>query len=541
MAFPAIRTYIIPHPPVQNTAITPKSVSDSGVGTDAVSILVTTTITDSGIGSDNISLLAQIALQDKVISDNFDENYTNTSFWTTYGGDAQVKVQNNELEISTIANQSNYFELETVGQYDFSNSCVQIQIVDAGNQALTSYETIMYLQNNADATNKVYFTISQNQLNVRKIVAGTNSFITGTAYSSTTMKYLRIRRSNGTFYFDYSADAISWTNLTSFADPFTVTNMNIGLQAGNWQSETQAGTSKFDNFILTLGMTIDAVSVIEQVSLTDSGSGSDTTSISAQIALPDSGTASDFISLLATIALSDLGTGSDLISITALLILSDSGIANDALVILAQIALSDTGVASEALAILVAIALSDSGIASEALSILVSLALNDGGIASDVASLVVLAKQNDIGIGSDSVSLLIQTEVDDTGSGNDSLAIQARIPLNDTGAGNDAVLITEFLSLVDSGLGLDQLGVIAALEVDDFGSATETLALQTFITLTDSGQGNDSILVVFQHFITDNGFAIDRLSFFKGGREIYTFTTKPYVRLSGGLYVKDTN
>ncbi|HWY79370.1 MAG TPA: hypothetical protein VNW29_03365, partial [Candidatus Sulfotelmatobacter sp.] len=104
MAFPAIRTYIIPHPPVQNTASTPKSVSDSGVCADAISILVTTSITDSGIGTDNISLLAQIALLDKIILDNFDENYTNKSFWTTYGGDAQVKIQNNELEISTIAN-----------------------------------------------------------------------------------------------------------------------------------------------------------------------------------------------------------------------------------------------------------------------------------------------------------------------------------------------------------------------------------------------------------------------------------------------------
>ena len=541
MAFPAIRTYIIPHPPVQNTATTPKSVSDSGVGADAVSILVTASVSDSGIGTDNVSLLAQIALQDKVISDNFDENYTNKSFWTTYGGDAQVIVQNNELEISTIANQSNYFELETVGQYDFTNSSAQVQIIDAGNQALTSYETIMYLQNNADATNKVYFTISQNQLNVRKIVAGVNSFITGTAYSSTTMKYLRIRRSNGTFYFDYSADAISWTNLTSFADPFTVTNMNIGLQAGNWQVETQAGTSKFDNFILTLGMTIDTVSVIEQVSLTDSGSGSDTTSISAQIALADSGSASDLISLLAIIALSDSGTGVDLITLTALLVLSDSGVANDALTILAQIALSDTGAASEALSILVAIALSDSGIASEALSILVSLALSDSGIASDVASLVVLAQQNDIGVGSDSISLLIKSEVDDSGSGNDSLAIQAQIPLNETGIGNDAVLVTEFLSITDNGLGLDQVGITAALEVDDFGSATEILVLQTFITLTDSGQGNDSISVVFQHFITDSSLAVDQLSFFKGGRKNYTFITQPYIRLSGGLYIKDSD
>jgi hypothetical protein len=48
------------------------------------------------------------------------------------------------------------------------------------------------------------------------------------------MKWLRLRESGGTLFFDYSADGTNWTSLTSVADPFTLTSFNAVIQQGSY-------------------------------------------------------------------------------------------------------------------------------------------------------------------------------------------------------------------------------------------------------------------------------------------------------------------
>ena len=56
------------------------------------------------------------------------------------------------------------------------------------------------------------------------------------------MKYLRIRESGGNTYWDYSANGIGWTNLTSASNPITVTALYV--QWGIYADE--------DNYTLTV-------------------------------------------------------------------------------------------------------------------------------------------------------------------------------------------------------------------------------------------------------------------------------------------------
>ncbi len=557
MAFPAIRTYIIPHPPVQNAGVTPKSVSDSGVGTDAVSILVTTTIADTGngtdtlsllaqvpmadtgIGADALSILAQINLQEGYWGDNFDDNSIDTSKWSNWGS-SQVLEQNGRLELSsTLA--SGYYGMDSLKHFDLTGHYFSCKLVNAGNQSITSWA--IYFQLAVDSNNALYISVEGGNLVARKKVAGVQTALGTVTYNTTTMKYLRIREASGTIYFEYTADKITWTAFATLTStyPFSITNLVVDPLVGTWQAESSITTGIFDEFEsdTLYPNAVDAIAILAILSLADSGVGSDLIAILATIILNDTGLANEALSILVAIVLSDLGSAVDAISLLVALAITDSGSGIDIVSVIAALAVNDTGIGADALAILSLIVLADSGNATDAFSILVQLSLSDAAIGIDAASLLAIISQADSGIGSDAISLAALITQSETGLGNESINIQAQVPIIDSGVGTDQATIQSSVPTNDSGQGTDTVSVIAAIPLSDSGQGSENVSIFTQINLADFGIGTDSIIVLLKILLADNGKAVETLALYKNVRETFVSAGKLFTRLGGGLFVKD--
>jgi len=102
-----------------------------------------------------------------------------------------------------------------------------------------------------DGANLVQWYQQSNTINVQKVVAGVATSLYSAAWSASTYKYLRIRESGGTIFFDSSTNGTSWTNRASVANPFAITSVaiNIGASCGNVASP---GSFRVDDFNLIL-------------------------------------------------------------------------------------------------------------------------------------------------------------------------------------------------------------------------------------------------------------------------------------------------
>lgn len=195
------------------------------------------------------------------LSDNFNEGY-DSSKWNQEPSTGTISFVNNEVEF-TSSTSSGYNQVESVNSYDLTSSYVFAQLVNAGNQSIPSLEAILYwfdVTNN----NKVFFLVGDGgSIAAYKVVAGVQSQVASGTYNSSTHKWLRIRESGGTIYWDYSTDGITWTNFTSLANPFAITSGRLAMQQGTWQTETLTSVVKWDNLNINR-FTIPAPLIINQ-------------------------------------------------------------------------------------------------------------------------------------------------------------------------------------------------------------------------------------------------------------------------------------
>lgn len=187
----------------------------------------------------------------ETLIDNFDDANAGNK-WTKTGDTSKSNFVNNRLEITSVTN-AQYNQTVSTNMFDLQGSSFFVQIPNAGNQSITSHETIVYFDQSSggieDWQNKLYVTITQNTVGVRKVISNVNSAVTSTIpYDPIAHRWVRIRESNGTTYIDFSPDGKTWTNQWSFANVISVTNNFIGLQEGTWQVEGSTTVSIFDNF-----------------------------------------------------------------------------------------------------------------------------------------------------------------------------------------------------------------------------------------------------------------------------------------------------
>jgi hypothetical protein len=190
------------------------------------------------------------------LTDDFDDNSLDTDAWNNWGG-SNVVEQNQRLELSTTASSTNYYGMEGKVRYDLTNSFARVEVLDAGNQSLTSFQFFPLIAE-IDQDNRLDFQITGGVLYAQKTVATTvSSDLAHATFNATTHRYLRIREASGTTYWEYSGDGSNWTSLYSEATPIDVTRLRAAFIVGTWQAEASATTGIVDNFNIVLsGVTI---------------------------------------------------------------------------------------------------------------------------------------------------------------------------------------------------------------------------------------------------------------------------------------------
>lgn len=143
---------------------------------------------------------------------------------------------------------TSYDVLGTFTGYDLTGSYYQIEFVQNCNAGDNGSITTNFTAE-VDGSSRFEFEIGggpSGLVTMREKVAGVNSE-TSTTYDATDFRWLRLRESGGTIYWETSPDGSSWTVRRSKSSALTLTSTNVSLSCGEWASETSPGNSYFDN------------------------------------------------------------------------------------------------------------------------------------------------------------------------------------------------------------------------------------------------------------------------------------------------------
>lgn len=196
----------------------------------------------SGSAWPQIRLVTEMDKASTVASDMSD-----IARWTSYDSARHSINGSGQLAIAPPASTSAYYPLKHLTHVDLTNSWVYVEVIGVL-AAGSGPETIFQLE--LDASNLVSFIKSNTSLICRKKVANSNSD-TGPTYNSSTHRWWRIGESGGNILWDTSPDGVTWTNRRSFATPFAITDLIIGLSAGVFNTSFPTpGTAIFDNLNL---------------------------------------------------------------------------------------------------------------------------------------------------------------------------------------------------------------------------------------------------------------------------------------------------
>lgn len=123
-------------------------------------------------------------------------------------------------------------EFRTIGTYDLTGDGLYINIetmVATGVAATAHFRLIL------DAANYLQWYQLSNTLHAATVIAGVVTDRYTATWSASTYKYLRIRESGGSVFWDSSTNGTSWTQRATLANPFAVTVLEvaIGASCGN--------------------------------------------------------------------------------------------------------------------------------------------------------------------------------------------------------------------------------------------------------------------------------------------------------------------
>jgi Glycosyl hydrolase family 12 len=174
------------------------------------------------------------------LSDTFPGTSLNGALWASYG---TVALAEGIVTLTDIARRARYSGIKSLGRYDLRDSQLQARLVSAGPQAANTQACLQAVD--SSGTNSLTFMVTDGNLRAEQQVAGSHATLASAAYSAAFMAWLRIRETAGTTYFEYSADAETWTALWSGADPITETTLNAVIQHGMWSATDPQTSSRW--------------------------------------------------------------------------------------------------------------------------------------------------------------------------------------------------------------------------------------------------------------------------------------------------------
>jgi len=186
------------------------------------------------------------------LADNLTEGSLNTSLWTVgqIGGGQSISVSvldtTSGLQITPFANAGSidaYNGIYSTATYNLSNGAV---FVHAMQTAVGSYaDTSLDVRPNSSSM--LTIDVENGTIYFQKIVAGAKTTLLSQPYSSTSHAWWRIREASGTVYWETAPDGSTWTTQAQAPDPFSVTSIQVDLNAGTYQSVATPGQAIFNN------------------------------------------------------------------------------------------------------------------------------------------------------------------------------------------------------------------------------------------------------------------------------------------------------
>ncbi len=287
-------------------ATTPKSVSDSGQGADAVSIKVKVGISDVGSGVDSPTLSAKIPITD-------------------LGSGVEILAIKNLLSV-----------LDSGLGSEIIQKADQILAQDSG--------------------------IGSEIINVKLVKAIQDSGIGTDIISAIKARLLITDLGSG-------VGAVSILSKVLIQDSGLGSEI-LSIKLVKAISDSGLGTEILEILgkiaISDTGQGADAIAVLVQMAVSDVGVGSDAIQALISLAVQDAGTGQEILGILAKISISDSALGEDVLKIAAAIAVSDSGAATDAVSWIRVFSVSDAGIGTDIIKkILAQILIADTGIGTD--------------------------------------------------------------------------------------------------------------------------------------------------------------------------------
>ena len=190
------------------------------------------------------------------LADTFGGSSLDTSKWATVHynmGGSSVAETGGSLEF-TLGGAEGDIGVISVQPYDLTGSYAIVELNDVGRAADVdgSGFGLMLQVSPGDVYSWVpslQWWVQAGTLWAAWETIGVQNEIGSQAYDSVNHKWLRLRESGGTTYFDTSADASTWVNQYSIADPIPVTSLYATLISLQWDTSgtTSASLSNFNS------------------------------------------------------------------------------------------------------------------------------------------------------------------------------------------------------------------------------------------------------------------------------------------------------
>lgn len=137
--------------------------------------------------------------------------------------------------------------------YDLSNSYVHVRVDDAGPTATWSTADIsLNVEPNGDSNNRCFISLGGGNVTAVRYIAGVYTWLADMPYNPTTHRWLRMRHSGTTLYWQYASDEQylndDWQTLYSMTAPIAVTAVTCEISCGHWDTESGSGQVKISQF-----------------------------------------------------------------------------------------------------------------------------------------------------------------------------------------------------------------------------------------------------------------------------------------------------
>lgn len=186
----------------------------------------------------------------ETLVDTFNDNSINATLWTTYTANSGSVtetggVANEQLASATNGSWAGYVSQST---YDLTSSYVLSQLVAAtgGNTYfdLTLNPLQLPLTSNFVA---IGVDCGLNKLQAYHKLGGVGTVLADVTYSSSTHKWIRMRESAGTLYYEYSTNGVSWTTLYSEASPLDLSSLYVIIDDYEYNALSVPSAHQMDN------------------------------------------------------------------------------------------------------------------------------------------------------------------------------------------------------------------------------------------------------------------------------------------------------